>query len=290
MAGLRAAVGHSRPRETPLVHVGVSPHAPYSVSDPLFSATARYARDESLPIAVHIAESQAEMDLVCNASGPFAEALRGRGISVERRADSPIELLERTDVLASRPLLIHCVRATEPDVGRVLRHDCAIAHCPASNAKLGHGIAPLSDWLTRGVRVGLGSDSVAANNRMDLLDEGRLAMLMQRSRLQSFDALPAREILELATLGGARALGLDSRIGSLAVGKDADFAAFALDELADVPMHAPEDALVFAAGGRRALLTVVRGRELVRAGRVLRDMRGDVVAVRGAAERMGQGK
>lgn len=263
LRGLQDRVERLRAGESDRVRIGVSPHAPYSVSDPLLAATADYARVEALPIAVHIAESRDEYALVTAGTGEFAYALRGRGIAVEPRGTSPVELLERTGVLAAAPLLIHCVQVSQDDVERMATHDCAVAHCPASNAKLRHGIAPLGAFLAAGVRVGLGSDSVASNNRMDLLEEGRLASLLQRAHDADDPVLDAPRILRLATLDGARALGLDREIGSLEVGKQGDLTAFSLGGM--TPVYTPEDALVWG-GNRRCVLTVVAGRVLVRDG------------------------
>jgi 5-methylthioadenosine/S-adenosylhomocysteine deaminase len=264
LAELRGKVEMLRRDQTALVRAGVSPHAPYSVCDGLFEGTATFAREESLPIAVHIAESEDESSLVQHALGGWAESHRSRGLTVMPRATSPIRLLEKNRVLDARPLLIHCIRVDSDDVSAIARHDCSVAHCPASNAKLGHGIAPLGDFLRAGIRVGLGSDSVASNNRMDLLDEARLAILMQRARDSRFDSISATEALELATLGGARALGLDSEIGSLDVGKSADLAAFPLATPRSSPVFDPASALVFAASGAPATFVTVAGRPLVR--------------------------
>jgi 5-methylthioadenosine/S-adenosylhomocysteine deaminase len=269
MAGLRASVDAMRALETPLVHVGVSPHAPFSVSDALFEAVAAYAVAERLPMAVHIAEGEDESLLVERAQGPFADFLRSRGIEVESRARSPITLLERCGVLAARPLLIHAVRADAPDIAAMTRHRCAVAHCPASNAKLAHGIAPLLEMLDAGLDVGLGSDSMASNNRMDILGEGRLASLQQRVRTRRADALAASQVLELATRGGARALGLGDVVGVLAAGYQADLAGFDLHGLSG-PVHDVAAALVHA-GGTPARRTVVAGRVLVRDGALVHD-------------------
>lgn len=270
IAGLRGRLTTQAEQQTSLVRLGISPHAPYTVSDALFAASARLAAEEGWPMAVHLAESEAETRLVRDGSGVFGDALRARGIAVSPRADSPVALLDRLGVLAVRPLLIHCVRTTAPDIRRLAAHDCAVAHCPASNAKLGHGVAPLLDLLEAGVRVGLGTDSVASNNRLDLLDEARLAVLMQRAARRRVDALPSAAALALATRGGAGALGLDREVGTLAVGNAADLAAFSLGSPRDLPTHAPEDALVWALAGRPATLVVVAGEERVRDGRLLR--------------------
>ena len=241
--------------ETELQQVGVSPHAPYTVSDPLFALVARSGRR----IAVHIAESDAEQRFVCDGEGPFADAHRARGFAVAKRAASPIALLSRLGVLDAHPLLIHCVRVSDGDIEAIAASGSTVAHCTISNAKLGHGIAPVLEMLEAGIAVGLGSDSMAANNRMHLLEESRAAALAQRIRAASADALAAARALELATLGGARALGLAARVGSLEVGKEADLVAFDLSSLAGAADADPEAALVFALGAEPAKFVAVAG-------------------------------
>jgi len=267
LSELREKIDSLRPLETLLVRVGVSPHAPYTVSDALFSAVASYAREANLPIAVHIAESQVEQDLIVRGTGTFADGLRARGIPVKPRARSPVALLAALGVLEARPLLIHCVRADDSDVAIIAETHCAVAHCPASNAKLAHGIAPLAALLSARIAVGLGSDSVASNNRMDILEETRLAMLFQRVQLGAAAAIPPFAALSLATLEGARALGLEREIGSLEVGKAADLSAFPLR--GGGPVFDPEAHAVLALPGTRASLVTVAGRELVRDGKLL---------------------
>ena len=268
MAGLVARVTNMRARATALVRVGVSPHAPYTVSDALFRSASAYARAESLPLAVHIAESAIESRLIVDAAGPFADGLRARGIAVERRGESPVALLERLEVMNARTLLIHCVRVDDHDVATISRHNCAVAHCPASNARLGHGVAPVNALLHAGVRVGLGTDSVASNDRQDILDEARLASLFACSATRRQDALSATRALELATIGGASALGIDADVGTLESGKSADFAAFPLlDHRA--PVHDPVVALIHSHAGVAANFVAVRGRPLVRDSQLL---------------------
>ncbi|HEY8848594.1 MAG TPA: amidohydrolase family protein [Thermoanaerobaculia bacterium] len=255
--------------QTELVSLGVSPHAPYTVSDPLYAAAARFANARRLPLAMHIAESEPEYDIVANGTGDFADRWRRRGIPVGPRARSPIALLEQHGALERGPLLIHCVRVDDADIEIMARHRCAVAHCPASNAKFGHGIAPLLPLLAAGIRVGMGSDSVASNNRMDILDESRLAVLIHRAATRKHDAFGAHQALELATIGGARALGINSRVGSLEVGKDADLAAFRIDIPRTTPVGDPYSSAIFALPGRSAELVTVRGRVLVDRGRAL---------------------
>ncbi len=265
-AELRRRVEAMRRRANGRVAVGVSPHAPYTVSDALYRRVAEYAREEALPVAVHIAESAEETALVTRGGGPFAEGLRRRGIAVEARAASPVRLLERLGVLRTRPLLIHCVQVDEEDVGRVADAGAGVAHCPVANARLGHGVMPLCLLLDAGVAVGLGTDSVASNNRQDLLEEARTAQIIQRATLREPAILDAASVLRLATLGGARALGLDATIGSLEPGKAADLCAVALDRPHTVPVHDPIAAIVHSTRATDVVLTVVGGRTLFRDG------------------------
>jgi cytosine/adenosine deaminase-related metal-dependent hydrolase len=268
LAALSEKIERLLPLQTPTVRVGISPHAPYSVSDELFRATARYALETGLGMAIHIAESEPEHALVVAGTGPFADFLRGRSIPVAPRGRSSIELLHRLGVLHTRPLLIHCVRVDARDIEAIAASHASVAHCPASNAKLGHGVAPLIDFLAANIDAGLGSDSMASNNRMDILGEARLAVMQQRAHARRHDALSAPQALRMATLGGARALGLGDVIGSLEPGKQADLAAFSVARHTR-PTYAPEAAAVFALHGTPALLTVVAGRELVREGRAV---------------------
>ncbi len=269
MAELRAAVESFRALETDLVRVGVSPHAPYTVSDPLFAAVAEYALAEGLPVAVHAAEGEAEEELVARGEGDFAPGLRARGIATPPRGRSTVELLDRLGVLRTRPLLIHCVRLDGDDVRRLADAGCVVAHCPVANARLGHGVAPYPELREAGVPVGLGTDSVGSNNRLDLLEEARIASVLQRARLRSFDLLPADDLLRLCTLDGARVLGLADRVGTLEPGKDADLCAVSLAGCHVRPVHDPAAAVFHAARASDVVLTVVRGRVLQRHGRVL---------------------
>jgi cytosine/adenosine deaminase-related metal-dependent hydrolase len=264
IALLREQVAGLRYLESPLVRVGVSPHAPYTVSDDLFRATAALSREQGLPMAIHIAESELEQQLVVEGAGPFADGLRRRGIAADARARTPVALLERLGVLEQRPLLIHCVRVDERDVRTIADSRSPVAHCPASNAKLGHGVAPLAEMLAAGITVGLGSDSMASNNRMDLLEEARLALFAQRARTGSPETPSALDVLELATIGGARAIGIDGVAGTLEAGKQADLAAFSLDFVG--PTQDPVSAAVFSIGARPARFVAVAGIPLVRDG------------------------
>ncbi|MFN2637518.1 MAG: amidohydrolase family protein [Gemmatimonadaceae bacterium] len=269
MQELETRVETLRGATSDLVKLGVSPHAPYTVSDRLYEATAKFAKKKKLPMAMHIAESKAEDQFVTLGSGDFADRWTTRGIAVQRRGRSPIALLDERGALERGSLLIHCVRVDAADIEIMATRKCAVAHCPASNAKFGHGIAPILDFIAAGIPVGIGSDSVASNNRMDLLDEARLAVLIHRATVRKHDAFGAHDALTLATMGGARALGIESRVGSLEVGKDADLAAFNIDIPRTTPLGDPYSAAVFALAGRPAQLVTVRGKVLVEKGKAV---------------------
>jgi 5-methylthioadenosine/S-adenosylhomocysteine deaminase len=219
---------------------------------------------------MHAAESEAEATLMLDGSGSFAENLARRGIEWHAPGMSSIQYLKAHGILDTRPLLAHCIRVDEADIELLKQADARVAHCPKSNAKLGHGRAPLTSFIKHGLKVGIGSDSVASNNTCDMLEEARFAALVSRvggneseNRLVS-----AEDILHAATLGGARALGLDDRVGALAVGMQADLAIIALDGAHQQPVHDPVAAIIFASSGRDVRMTLVAGKEIYRDGRM----------------------
>ena len=156
------------------------------------------------------------------------------------------------------------------DIELIAETDSSIAHCPKSNAKFGHGIAPLEKFLDGKIRVGFGSDSVASNNTCDILEEARFATLYARNAMNRNRFLNAKEIIEAATLGGARALGLESEIGTLEIGKQADIIVISLDDIAQQPVHDVYSALLFASNARDVRMTMVAGEEIYRDGRTLK--------------------
>jgi 5-methylthioadenosine/S-adenosylhomocysteine deaminase len=259
MAGLRAQVGSMRTRATGRVRVGVSPHAPYTVSGPLYQAVAGWAREERLPVAVHLAESRAETELVTSGAGAFAVAWRARGIPLPAEAGagdfrSPVAYLDSLGVLGPETLCIHTVQIDAPDIDCLAARGVAVAHCPLSNRRHGHGDAPLAALHRAGVRLGAGTDSVASVGRLDLLAEARAA--------RGLAGLSAAQALGLVTMGAARALGLEAETGTLTRGKWADVVAV---EVARAGGDGPEEA-VLAASPADTVLTMSGGRVVYRRG------------------------
>jgi cytosine/adenosine deaminase-related metal-dependent hydrolase len=300
IAQLREQIAELRTLEDALVRAGVSPHAPYTVSAPQLELISRLAIDRKLPLMMHAAESQAEKSFMLDGVGRFAEGLKARGIEWQAPGISTIEYLARHGILETQPLLAHGINVDDSDLELIKQSGAGIAHCPKSNAKLGHGRAPFQKFLAHGINVGLGSDSVASNNTCDLLEEARFATLLARldqksagldrgtsprvskgsalsSDGETIGALPggrasapvsAEDVLFAATLGGARALGLEKQIGALAEGMQADVTVVSLNAAHQQPVRAPADALVFSSSGRDVVLTMVAGKEIYRDGRV----------------------
>ncbi len=254
-----------RAEETDLVKVGLSPHSPYTVGSQLFELIAQYAIINRIPLTIHAAESADELRLLTKGEGFFTEFYDRLGLEWNSPHCTSIEYLERLGVLSTRPLLAHCVTVSDSDIARITANRASIAHCPKSNAKFGHGYAPLEKFLDAGISIGLGSDSVASNNVCDLLEESSFAAMLARNREGSERFITAREILEAATFGGARALGLDDRIGTLEAGKQADIVVVSLDSAAQKPVNQIHAALIFSSRASDVVLTLVAGKEVFRA-------------------------
>lgn len=262
MADLTTRVAAARARATQRVQVGVSPHAPYSVSNALFQAAARFARDEGLRLATHLAESEAESDLVARGSGPFAAMLAARGIDASPRARTPVALLAQLgilDLMRENALLIHCVRCDATDLSTIGSRRNNVALCPHSNRYFAHGEAPHHEMIKAGIVPAVGTDSMASNVAMDILGEARAARGYPES------ATPI-DVWQMATILGTHALGLSADVGTIAAGKQADLCAFA------VP-HGTTDTKHIRVGPK-ALLTVVAGVEHVHGGRFVGDAAG----------------
>jgi cytosine/adenosine deaminase-related metal-dependent hydrolase len=251
---LRAKLAELRTIETDLVRAGVSPHAPYTVCGPQLELIAELAQTEKLPLMMHAAESPAEEMFVRDGCGVFAEGLKRRSIEWESPGVSTIQYLKQVGVLDVQPLLAHCVRVDDEDVETLRATGAKVAHCPKSNAKLGHGRAPFAKFLKAGVPVGLGSDSVASNNTCDILEEARFATLLARV---GGDDVRATRALKAATFGS-----------ELKEGEAADLAVVSLNGVHQLPDYDPIATLIFASSGRDVILTVVAGREVYRDGRV----------------------
>ncbi len=253
--------------ETELVKMGLSPHSPYTVSARLFEKIAEFAIADRVKITIHAAESAEERELMENGTGFFAALYQKCRFEWKNPRCSSLEFLDSLGVLRAKPLLAHCVKVSDRDIELIKKTGSRVAHCPKSNAKFGHGIAPFEKFLDAPVGVGFGSDSMASNNICDILEEARFATLFARNLPARKRFLHAREMIETATLGGARALGLENEIVSLEAGKQADLAIISLGNIAQIPVHDVYSALLFATNARDVRLTIVAGEEIYRDGR-----------------------
>ncbi|HET7402406.1 MAG TPA: TRZ/ATZ family hydrolase [Usitatibacter sp.] len=214
-----------------LLSFTLAPHAPYTVGDEMLRRMGVLAEELDIPIHTHAHETP----------GEIAE-------SVSRYGVRPLERLRRLGVLGPHLIAVHSVHLEEPEIDVMAREGVCVAHCPSSNLKLASGIAPVAQMRARGVRVGIGTDGAASNNRLDMMTEMRTAALLAKAQSGDASAVGAFEALEMATLEGARALGLEREIGSIEPGKRADLAAVELSSLDTLPSYHPMSDLVYSAG------------------------------------------
>lgn len=250
------------------IRIGIAPHGPYACHPRLFKAVADAIGTSDTHVALHLAGSKDEYDFVKYGSSQLAQDFRTLSGWEDEvwmpTGVSPVRYVSQWGVLdLPNVLAIHCVRVDDEDIAILARADVAVAHCARCNAKLGMGTAPLGDFLAKGLRVGLGTDSPASNSTMDFFAEMRTGLLVQRSLRGEQGFFTAEEFIELSTIGGARALKLDAEIGSLESGKRADVIAIDLSHSYQVPTGNPYSAVVHTSNQEDVLLTMVDGRTLL---------------------------
>ncbi|MBT3888482.1 MAG: TRZ/ATZ family hydrolase [Nitrosomonadaceae bacterium] len=238
-------------RHHPLLSFCFAPHAPYTVSDKTLTSILTYAEQLDLPVHMRLHETEAEIKH-----------------SLENFGMRPIARLQRLGLLSPGLIGVNMIHLTEEEIELTGNQGCNVAHCPSSNLKLANGYSPVSALLRQGVNVGLGTDGAASNNRLDMFGEMRLTALLAKGQSNRADELPAYQALQMATLNGAKALGLGDRIGSLVKGKMADITAvdFSAPELS--PCYDPVSHLVYSAGREHVSHVWVDGKILVKEGRL----------------------
>jgi 5-methylthioadenosine/S-adenosylhomocysteine deaminase len=234
------------------VRPGVSPHAPYSVSLELYVACAELG----LPIATHLSESASEITYLQTGEGDWSGY---RDLLVAPPGTTGPRLLAANGLLGAHVVAAHCVCVDAEEIELLAATRTGVAHCVRSNAALGCGVAPLAALRASAASVGIGTDSPASAPSLDYFEELRSVLLSARARAQRPDILTAAETLELATIGSARALGLDREVGSLVPGKRADLAVVSLAGSAYLPVEDPATAVVFGGSPERILATFVDG-------------------------------
>jgi 5-methylthioadenosine/S-adenosylhomocysteine deaminase len=244
------AAKRARLRPSPLVRLGVSPHAPYTCS----VATYEWCLSLGVPVGTHLAESANEIEWLEHGRGPLTAIAQ---FLVAPTGKRPVETLAA--VLGPDLLCAHCVEVEPAEVALLAERGVPVAHCPRSNALLGCGIAPVTSMRDAGVTVGLGTDSPASTPSFDMFEELRTAVILARARDRRAEALSAAAALELATIGAARALRLDDQVGTLTPGKRADLTVVSLAGSPYHPVEDPAAAVVFGGSPERVLETIVDG-------------------------------
>lgn len=223
-----------------------APHAPYTVGDETLEKIAVYAAEAQIPVQMHLHETATEVQ----------RALKEGG-------ERPIERLNRLGLLSPQTLCVHMTSVEPSDIELLRESGAHVAHCPRSNLKLASGFCPASELLEAGINVALGTDGAASNNGLDLFAEANTAALLAKAVSGRADALPARQVLAMATINGARALGLEDKIGSLESGKSADLTAVDLGGLEQQPLHDPISQLIYTASAHNVSDVWVAGRQLL---------------------------
>jgi 5-methylthioadenosine/S-adenosylhomocysteine deaminase len=239
LKGLEARDGW---RGNPLISSSLAPHAPYTMSDRSFEQVMTYAEQLGLGIHTHLHETRSELEQ-----------------SIAQYGVRPIRRMADLGILGPGLVAAHAVHLNEAERAMLQAFGCHIAHCPTSNLKLGSGIANLPAMLEQGINVGLGTDGAASNNRLDMFAEIRMAALLAKGAGENAAVVPAVAALEMATINGARALGLEDKIGNIESGKLADLVAVDMDSAICSPCFDPISHLVYVAGREHVTHTWVAG-------------------------------
>jgi 5-methylthioadenosine/S-adenosylhomocysteine deaminase len=247
----KGLAARDRLRGDPMISFCMAPHAPYTVADRTFERIATLSAQLDLPIHIHVHETPGEIE----------QSLAQHGVR-------PLERLRRLGLLGPGLIGVHAVHLDEREIALLAENGCAVAHCPTSNMKLASGTAPTAQLLKRGIRLGLGTDGAASNNRLDLFQEMRHAGLLAKVATGDAAVLNVHELLRMATLNGAAALGMDDRIGSIVPGKAADLCAIRLDALETSPCFDPASHLAYTAGREHVSHVWVNGVLQVENGRL----------------------
>ncbi|MBE0477345.1 MAG: amidohydrolase family protein [Coriobacteriia bacterium] len=248
----------------PLAAIGIAPHAPYSCHPELYRRTAALAAERGLRVSTHLAGSRDEYDFVKYGSSRLAVDYSDRfdrpDVAWFPTGVSPVKYLLQWGFFDVPGILaVHCVQVDDADIEVLAGRDVRVAHCPRCNAKLAMGIAPLRRMLDRGLIVGIGTDSPASNNTMDVFDEMRIGLLLQRATRPHDSFFEAERFVRMATIEGAKALGIDDLVGTLEPGKRADVVAVELSSSHQVPTRDPYGALVHTSNQENVLMTMVDG-------------------------------
>jgi 5-methylthioadenosine/S-adenosylhomocysteine deaminase len=239
-------------RDESLISFCLAPHAPYSVSNQTLERIALYAAELDLPVHIHLHEAIDEIEQ-----------------SLQQYQVRPLKRLQHLGLVDPHLVAVHAVHLNTEEIELLSEHGAHVAHCPTSNLKLANGLCDVGALLKAGVNVGLGSDGAASNNRLDILAEMRLGALLAKFKQNDAGVINVHQALEMATLNGAKALGLDQKIGSLEIGKKADIVALNLNTLELSPCYHPLSHLTYSAGRENVNHVWVDGVQVLQHGQLL---------------------
>ena len=238
---------HDQLSNNSLISTAFAPHAPYTVSDEPLKQIAMYAEELDIPIHIHLHETEGEIEQAIASSGK-----------------RPIERLNELGMLSPRLLAVHMTQLDQEDINLITETGTHIMHCPESNLKLGSGFCPTYDLQQAGVNIAIGTDGAASNNDLDMIAEMQTAALIAKAVAKNASALSAEDVLRMASINAAKALGLDSEIGSIEVGKSADITAVDLSAIENQPVYCPVSQLVYSAGRENVSNVWVAGNHLLK--------------------------
>ncbi len=238
---------HDKYKHDSLINTAFAPHAPYTVSDEPLKRIYVIAEELDIPIHMHIHETAFEVEQ-----------------SVEQHGKRPLQRLNELGILSPRTIAVHMTQLNEDEINELTKLNVSVAHCPESNLKLASGFCPVGDLVKAGVNVCIGTDSTASNNDLDMFGEMRTAALLAKGISNDSTCLDAQTTLQMATLNGAKALGLDGTIGSLKKGKQADIVAINLDQLETAPLYEPVSQIVYSANRQQVTDVWISGKQLLK--------------------------
>ncbi len=244
----------------PLVRIIVEPHSLYTCSRPLLQQAKMIADEFGLMLGIHLLENQQEHDQL-----------------LEKHGKSAVAFLDEIGYLNERLLAFHCVYLTINDIALFAKHGCKVSHNPASNMKLGNGIPPITDMLEAGITLGLGTDGCASNNTLDMIKEMSTAAKLHKVAMLDPTVMDAKTTMRMATINGARALGMGHLVGSLEVGKKADIILIGLNKPHLTPLYNAYSHMVYAAGGADVDTVVINGKVVMENRRLLTISEADVM-------------
>lgn len=238
---------HDQLRGNPLIKTSFAPHAPYTVADEALIKINTLAEELDIPIQIHLHETEDEVNQALEATGK-----------------RPIQRLQELGLLSSRLIAVHMTQLTDEEIQTLVTYGVQIVHCPESNLKLASGFCPVQKLTDAGLNVALGTDGAASNNDLDMFSEMRTAALLAKAVAKDARAVSAEQALRMATINGAKALGLDKEIGSLETGKAADIIAVDFSAIETMPMYHPISQLVYAANRQQVSDVWVAGNHVVK--------------------------